>query len=66
MIGYSLPPAEKRRVWHEAHDSCYGIPILELYENGKPELTAGKALFIEEARTPEDFIEAVRKILKSK
>jgi DNA-binding response OmpR family regulator len=66
MIGYSLPPAEKRRVWHEAHESCYQIPILELYESGKPELMAGNALFTEEARTPEDFLEAVHKILKSK
>jgi CheY-like chemotaxis protein len=63
MIGYSLPPGEKRRVWHETHKSCYDIPILELYENGKPELMPRIALFTEEARTPVDFLEAVRRIL---
>jgi hypothetical protein len=37
MIGYSLPPAEKRRVWVEARRHCK-VAVLELYENGKAEL----------------------------
>ena len=65
MIGYSLPPSEKRRVWDMARDICKA-PILELYENGEPELVESHALFVHESRTPEDFLAAVLKILNAK
>src|SRR2546421_7853457 len=64
MIGYSLPPSEKRRIWDTARELCK-VPILELYENGKPELIESHALFTHESRTPEDFLDAVLKILDS-
>jgi DNA-binding response OmpR family regulator len=31
MIGYSLRPAEKRRVWYEVREQC-NMPVLELHE----------------------------------
>ena len=64
MIGYSLPPSEKRRIWDTAREVC-NVPILELYENGKAELIESHALFTHESRTPEDFLSAVIKILNS-
>ena len=62
MIGYSLLPAEKRRVWKAAREFCK-TPILELYENGTPELMESQALFAHQARTPDDFLDAVWQIL---
>lgn len=64
MIGYSLLPAEKRRVWKAAREFCK-TPILELYENGTPELMQSQALFVHQARTPHDFLDAVRQILSN-
>jgi DNA-binding response OmpR family regulator len=35
VIGYSLPPNEKRRVWNEIRQVCgKATPILELYSHG--------------------------------
>jgi DNA-binding response OmpR family regulator len=64
MIGYSLPSSEKRRVWDMARDICKA-PILELYEEGEPDLAESHALFAHESRTPEDFLDAVLKIVNS-
>jgi len=65
MIGYSLPPSEKRRVWDMARESSK-VPILELYEHGEPDLLESHALFAHESGTPEDFLDAVLKILNAK
>jgi DNA-binding response OmpR family regulator len=65
LIGYSLPPAEKRRVWDAARKVCK-TPILELYPSGgKPELMDSTALFSHEAFAPDDFVTRVQSILKS-
>jgi DNA-binding response OmpR family regulator len=37
MIGYSLPPAEKRPVWYEVREQC-NMPVLELHETQEPSL----------------------------
>ena len=63
VIGYSVPPAEKRRVWVEARTVCK-TPILELYRGGEPELMESTALFAHQTNVPDDFILAVREILK--
>jgi hypothetical protein len=63
VIGYSLPPAEKRRVWVEARTVCK-TPILELYRGGKPELMESTALFTHQTNVPDDFIRAVQDILQ--
>ena len=62
MIGYSLAPAAKRRVWDEARKTCK-VPILELHRNNSPELMP--PAFFHEAQTPDDFLVAVQKILKN-
>jgi DNA-binding response OmpR family regulator len=61
LIGYSMPPSEKRRVWVEARRTCK-TPILELHRSGKPELIESNA-FAHESQTPDDFVNAVRSIL---
>lgn len=61
LIGYSLPPSEKRRVWVEARTVCK-TPILELHRSGKPELIESNA-FAHESHTPDDFVNAVRSVL---
>ena len=63
MIGYSLPPSEKRRVWDEIRQTCDGnVPVLELYNKGKQDLVGSHALFVHESHTPDDFIGAVESI----
>jgi DNA-binding response OmpR family regulator len=63
MVGHSLPPAEKRRVWAEVREH-YKIPVLELHKEGQPELMA--PAHIHESLTPDDFLTAVMRILQSK
>ena len=60
MIGYSLPPAEKRRVWAEVREKC-NIPILELHETSEPSLMENA--FFHQAAAPDDFLSAVKRIL---
>jgi DNA-binding response OmpR family regulator len=60
MIGYSLPPAEKRRVWTEVREHCK-TPILELHKNEEPSLAAD--VFFHRPARPDDFLAAVRRIL---
>lgn len=62
MLGYSLPPAEKRRVWHEARNHCK-VPILELHRKEGPELMP--PAYFHEAQAPDDFLAAVQKILRN-
>jgi DNA-binding response OmpR family regulator len=60
MIGYSVPPAEKRRAWQEARKVCK-TPVLELYRDGKPELMDDSAM-LHRSHTVDDFLEAVSAI----
>lgn len=61
MIGYSVPPAQKRRVWDEARRICK-VPILELHRGTTPELMP--PAYFHESETPDDFIHSVMKIIK--
>ena len=63
MLGYSLPPAERRRVWVEARQHCKA-PILELYEGDRAELMEETNTFVHESHTPGDFLEAAEAILR--
>lgn len=60
MIGYSLLPSEKRRVWAAVKEHCE-VPVLELYKQKGPELMSPD--FFQEAVAPDDFLAAVMKIL---
>lgn len=63
VIGYSLPPAEKRRVWQTVRDLCEAdVPVLELLQQNKAELTKAHALFTHEWDGDEGFTKAVREI----
>jgi DNA-binding response OmpR family regulator len=63
VIGYSVPPAQKRHIWQEARHKCH-VPILELHRSGEAELLPEHALFFHEAKAADDFLSAVRKILR--
>ena len=63
MLGHSLLPAEKRRVWAEVREHC-DIPILELHKESGPELM--EPAFFHESLAPDDFLRAVIRILQSK
>jgi len=62
LIGYSLPPSEKRKVWVEARKECK-TPILQLYQGAEPELVESNA-FAHESQTPDDFVKSVRSVLR--
>jgi DNA-binding response OmpR family regulator len=62
LIGYSLPPSEKRKVWLEARKACK-TPILQLYQDAEPELVESNAL-AHESQTPDDFVKSVRAVLR--
>jgi len=62
LIGYSLPPSEKRKVWVEARKECK-TPILQLYQGAEPELVESNA-FAHEWQTPDDFVKSVRSVLR--
>ena len=62
MLGYSLSPADKRRVWAAAKAHCK-IPILELHHRTDPELVE-QNVFAHASEQPDDFIDSVRKILQ--
>jgi len=59
MVGQSLSPNEKRRVWKMIQEVCKA-PVLELYESGGPVLM--DALFFHESHG-DDFLEKVREIV---
>ena len=60
MLGYSLHPADKRRIWKAAREKCK-VPILELHRKGAPEVV-DQNVFYHEAQSPDDFLEAVIKL----
>ncbi|MGC2743445.1 MAG: hypothetical protein WA672_09665 [Candidatus Angelobacter sp.] len=62
LIGYSLPPSEKRRVWVQARKFCKA-PILELLRGGETELIESN-VFAHESRTPDDLVKTVRAVLR--
>lgn len=61
MIGYSMPPSDKRRIWKAARENC-NVPILELYRRGDPEIL-DQNVFHHEAMAPDDFLETVRQLI---
>jgi DNA-binding response OmpR family regulator len=60
MIGYSLPPAEKRRAWVEARRACK-VPILELYTDERPHVL--EASYFHRSAEEADFLSVVEDLL---
>jgi CheY-like chemotaxis protein len=60
MIGYSLLPSEKRRVWAAVKEH-WAVPVLELHRKKGPELLS--PAFFHESLVPDDFLAAVMKIV---
>ena len=65
LIGYSLPPSEKRRVWADARAVCK-TPILQLYRGSKPEVLESTATFPDKSNASNDFVRAVQDIFERK
>lgn len=64
MLGYSLAPSDKRRIWKVAREVCQ-VPILELYQKGEPEIV-DQNVHYHEAITPDDFLEKVLQITRTR
>jgi DNA-binding response OmpR family regulator len=62
MLGYSLLPSEKRRVWAAVKQHC-DVPVLELHRKKEPELMS--PAFFHESSAPDDFLSTVIKIVGS-
>jgi DNA-binding response OmpR family regulator len=62
LVGYSVPPSDKRRFFTEARKHCK-TPVLELFETGQPELVEEVRTFSHRSHTPEDFLQKVISIL---
>jgi len=61
MLGYSLAPSHKRRVWAKSRQYC-NVPILELHKGRAPELVE-RNVFAHESERAEDFLHAVERLL---
>lgn len=62
LIGYSLTPAEKRRVAAEAMTFCK-CPILDLWDSEPPRVRIDNRIFDHYSLNPEDFLDTVNAIL---
>ena len=64
VIGYSLPPSEKRRVWYEVRQHCgKNVPILELLNASTP-ILSDEAVGVHFSQGPDDLVDKVREILE--
>lgn len=63
LVGYSVPPSDKRRFFTEARKHCK-TPVLELFMTGAPELVEESRTFSHFSRTPDDFLNSVLSIVK--
>ena|SRR5436190_22108399 len=62
LIGSSLSAAEKRNFWIESRNHCSSL-VLELYNDGPPELMDDPRTYVHHPLTSVDFVEAVRAVL---
>ena len=60
VVGYSVTPSNKRRVWAKSRQ-CGNVPIMELRQCGKPELLE-RNLFAHESKRAHDFLKTVQKL----
>jgi hypothetical protein len=63
MLGYSLAPSDKGRVWAKSREHC-NVPILELHKGSGPELVE-RNVFAHESKHAHDFLEAVQRLLRA-
>lgn len=63
MLGYSLAPSDKRRVWAKSRQYC-DVPILELHKGTAPELVE-RNVFTHESKHAQDFLHSVERLLRN-
>lgn len=61
VVGYSVLPADKRRVWAEVREHC-DIPVVELQKDKGPELMA--PAFFHEATVADELLGTVMPVLQ--
>jgi len=62
VIGHSVLPADKRRVWAEVREQCQ-IPVVALQKEGGPEFMP-PAFFHESPPVPDDLLGDVMPVLR--
>ena len=62
MLGYSLAPADKRRVWAKSRQYC-NVPILELQKGGRLPEFVNRNLFAHESKDAKDFLLALEDVI---
>lgn len=60
MVGYSVTPSNKRRVWAKSRE-YRDVPVMELQRGGNPELVE-RNVFADESKRAHDFLKAVQKL----
>src|SRR3954462_1900199 len=63
IIGYSLPPSDKRRVALAARENCK-VPVLELFQGEEPDLLRETWLYY--SQMADDLVRAVRHVFASR
>jgi len=63
LVGYSLTPADKRRVAAETLKFCK-CPIIELWDSEPPRVRFDHRIFDHYSLTPEDFLQTVQTLLR--
>jgi DNA-binding response OmpR family regulator len=61
VVGHSVLPADKRRVWAEVREHC-DIPVVELQKENGPELMP--PAFFHDPQVPEDLLVDVMPVLQ--
>jgi DNA-binding response OmpR family regulator len=61
VVGHSVLPADKRRIWAEVREHCR-VPVYALHKNGGPELMP--PTFFHQAHSPDDFLDDVMPVLQ--
>ena len=62
LVGYSVPPSDKRRFFTEIRKHCK-TPVLELFVAGTPELVEECRIFTHHSQKPDDFLKTVLAIV---
>lgn len=61
VIGYSVPPAEKRRLWDQAR-KMRNVPVLELSISASPELMS--TVYFNQSEAGDEFLTTVKRVMR--
>lgn len=61
MVGYSVKPSNKRRVWAKSRECSSNVPIMELHQDGNHELVE-RNVYAHESNRALHFLKVVQKL----